>query len=392
MAKVIAVYNKKGGCGKTTTATTLAYLLARCGKRTALIDLDSQGDSSLAYGVPNPDKLQTTILSLVKQVIIGEPLPSPSSYMYSYHGVDLVPSNEEISTLERNLSNVDFREYILKEYISQISPSYDYIIIDCTGPPPCGELPDISEVHISVTFTYDMQKAERLADMWSATGLPVRMGGPAFCEPGGAFVPGRYLKYGYVITSRGCPNRCWFCAVPKREGGVLRELPITSGWNVLDDNLLACSEAHIRAVFAMLMQRQERPAFTGGLEARLLRPWHVELLQASRAKRMFFAYDTPDDYEPLIAAGRLLRSGGITQTSHRAACYVLIGYPGDTMDAAEKRLLDTYRAGFWPFAMLYRDAGGKQAEQWHKFQRLWVRPQSVYHRIKTEFPDGFTEP
>ena len=133
-----------------------------------------------------------------------------------------------------------------------------------TGPPPCGELPDISEVHISVTFTYDMQKAERLADMWSATGLPVRMGGPAFCEPGGAFVPGRYLKYGYVITSRGCPNRCWFCSVPKREGGVLRELPITSGWNVLDDNLLACSEAHIRAVFAMLMQRQERPAFTGG--------------------------------------------------------------------------------------------------------------------------------
>lgn len=131
MAKVIAVYNKKGGCGKTTTATTLAYLLARRGKRTALIDLDSQGDSSLAYGVPNPDKLQTTILSLVKQVIIGEPLPSPSSYMYSYHGVDLVPSNEEISTLERNLSNVDFREYILKEYISQISPGYDYIIIDC---------------------------------------------------------------------------------------------------------------------------------------------------------------------------------------------------------------------------------------------------------------------
>lgn len=182
-----------------------------------------------------------------------------------------------------------------------------------TGPPPCGELPDISEVHISVTFTYDMQKAERLADMWSATGLPVRMGGPAFCEPGGAFVPGRYLKYGYVITSRGCPNRCWFCSVPKREGGVLRELPITSGWNVLDDNLLACSEAHIRAVFAMLMQRQERPAFTGGLEARLLRPWHVELLQASRAKRMFFAYDTPDDYEPLIAAGRLLRS----EASHR---------------------------------------------------------------------------
>lgn len=162
MAKVIAVYNKKGGCGKTTTATTLAYLLARCGKRTALIDLDSQGDSSLAYGVPNPDKLQTTILSLVKQVIIGEPLPSPSSYMYSYHGVDLVPSNEEISTLERNLSNVDFREYILKEYISQISPSYDYIIIDC--------MPNFDTSMLNVMVCADSVVIPTQAEYYSAIG------------------------------------------------------------------------------------------------------------------------------------------------------------------------------------------------------------------------------
>ena len=162
MAKVIAVYNKKGGCGKTTTATTLAYLLARYGKRTALIDLDSQGDSSLAYGVPNPDKLQTTILSLVKQVIIGEPLPSPSSYMYSYHGVDLVPSNEEISTLERNLSNVDFREYILKEYISQISPSYDYIIIDC--------MPNFDTSMLNVMVCADSVVIPTQAEYYSAIG------------------------------------------------------------------------------------------------------------------------------------------------------------------------------------------------------------------------------
>ena len=162
MAKVIAVYNKKGGCGKTTTATTLAYLLARRGKRTALIDLDSQGDSSLAYGVPNPDKLQTTILSLVKQVIIGEPLPSPSSYMYSYHGVDLVPSNEEISTLERNLSNVDFREYILKEYISQISPGYDYIIIDC--------MPNFDTSMLNVMVCADSVVIPTQAEYYSAIG------------------------------------------------------------------------------------------------------------------------------------------------------------------------------------------------------------------------------
>lgn len=131
MAEIIAIYNKKGGCGKTTTATTLAYLLAKQGYRTALIDLDAQGDSSLAYGVPDPDKLQTTILSLMKQIILEEPLPQPNTYMFHYNGVDLVPSNEEASTLERNLNNVDFREYVLKGYVSQISSLYDYIIIDC---------------------------------------------------------------------------------------------------------------------------------------------------------------------------------------------------------------------------------------------------------------------
>ena len=140
-----------------------------------------------------------------------------------------------------------------------------------SGPPPKGGVGEVDEIHISVAFTYDMEKAERLAEQWSSTGLLVRLGGPAFNTPGGEFVPGRYLKYGYVITSRGCPNRCWFCTVPQREGGVLRELPITEGWNVLDDNLLACSERHIRAVFAMLARQSEHPSFTGGLEARLLR-------------------------------------------------------------------------------------------------------------------------
>lgn len=108
-----------------------------------------------------------------------------------------------------------------------------------TTPPP-RELPEIDAVHVSVAFTYDMEKACALAEAWMKTGLPVNMGGPAFSEPGGDFVPGRYLKKGYVITSRGCPNRCWFCSVPQREGYTLRELPVMDGWNVMDDNLLAC--------------------------------------------------------------------------------------------------------------------------------------------------------
>lgn len=249
-----------------------------------------------------------------------------------------------------------------------------------TSPPP-KILPDIDAVHVSVAFTYDMEKAEQLAEAWHKTGLPVLMGGPAMGEPGGEFVSGRYLKQGYVITSRGCDNHCWFCSVPKREGG-LRELPIKDGFNVLDDNLLACSEKHIREVFEMLKRQPETPVFTGGFEAKLLKSWHVDLLREVKPKRMYFAYDTPDDYEPLLQAGRLLRDGGITKASQAARCYVLIGYDGDTMEKAEKRLHDAWAAGFFPFAMLYRNEKGEVREDWKQFQRLWARPQIINQKLK----------
>ena len=166
-----------------------------------------------------------------------------------------------------------------------------------TTPPP-KILPDIDEVHVSVTFIYDMEKAEQLAEAWYKTGLPVMMGGPALNEPGGDFVPGRYLKQGYVITSRGCPNRCHFCSVPKREGYKLRELSVQNGFNILDDNLLACSEKHIREVFEILERQPETPVFTGGLEAKLLKSWHVDLLREVKPKRMYFAYVPDVPYSP----------------------------------------------------------------------------------------------
>lgn len=151
---------------------------------------------------------------------------------------------------------------------------------------------------------------------------------------------------------------------------------------MLDDNLLACSRQHIEAVFAMLGRQKECPIFTGGLEARLLRPWHVDLLRESRTQRMYFAYDTPDDYDPLVEAGRLLQAGGFERKSHKACCYVLIGYRGDTMEAAEKRLRDAWKAGFIPYAMLYRDEKGIVDSEWRKFQRLWVRPAIVMSQLK----------
>ena len=249
-----------------------------------------------------------------------------------------------------------------------------------TAAPP-KDLMDIDEVRVSVAFTYDLSRADLLAEAWRHVGVPVTLGGPAFNLPGGDFVPGMYLKKGYVITSRGCPNNCWFCSVPKREGG-LRELPITEGYNLADDNILACSESHIRAVFAMLGRQKERPLLTGGLEARLLKQWHVDLIREARVERMYFAFDDLADYEPLVEAGRLLAENGITRKAHRARCYVLIGFPGDSFEAAEKRLRDTWAAGFVPFAMLYRNATGETAPDWRKFQTEWVRVPILMRKLQ----------
>jgi hypothetical protein len=108
----------------------------------------------------------------------------------------------------------------------------------------------------------------------------------------------------------------------------------------------------------------------------------VELLREAKAARMYFAYDAPNDYEPLVHAGRLLRDGGITKASNRASCYVLVGYLGDTMDAAETRLRAAWDAGFVPYAMLYRDETGETDTEWRRFQRIWVRPEIVMSILK----------
>lgn len=243
---------------------------------------------------------------------------------------------------------------------------------------------EADEVHVSVAFTWDLPCAKWLFDQWTHV-APIRMGGPATGERGDDFVSGMYLKPGYVITSRGCPNHCWFCSVPKREGNI-RELPITEGWNVLDDNLLACSPEHIEAVFEMLRNQPMPVEFTGGLEAKRLEPWMASAMAELGIKQMFFAYDTPDDYEPLVRAGKYLVEYGHFKThphSHALRAYVLIGDPKDRIEDAEKRMKDTMLAGFTPMAMLYKDETGKQDKEWRKFQREWARPAIIYARKKT---------
>ncbi|GHU14043.1 hypothetical protein FACS1894161_4480 [Spirochaetia bacterium] len=238
----------------------------------------------------------------------------------------------------------------------------------------------IDRVHISVAFTWDIPVAEELAKEWGQI-APTEIGGPALGQPGEDFTPGMYLKKGYVITSRGCPNRCWFCSVWRREGDTLRELPVTEGWNVLDDNLLACSEAHIKSVFAMLARQKHRPYFTGGLEAARLQQWHIKELVKLNPVEIFFAYDTPNDREPLYEAGKMLMAAGFNYC-HPLRAYVLIGYPEDTFEKAVKRLFDCISAGFTPMAMLYRDETGERDPAWIKFAWPWARPAVIYAKRK----------
>lgn len=254
------------------------------------------------------------------------------------------------------------------------------------GPPTLLDFMDPpDEAHISVTFTYDKPIAERWAKQWSAV-APTKVGGVAYGDRGEEFIPGKYIKHGYTFTSRGCPRRCWFCSVWKRDP-VPRLLPIQDGWNVLDDNLLACPENHVRAVFEMLRRQGRRIEFTGGLEARALEDYQVDLLSTLIPQPvMFWAYDPGDEFETLRYAAQRLINAGFSTRGHRLRCYVLIGYPKDTFAEAEKRLRQMLGIGFTPMAMLWRPETPSQARwtpsiEWKRFQRQWARPAIIHGRL-----------
>jgi hypothetical protein len=248
------------------------------------------------------------------------------------------------------------------------------------GPPDF--FAEADEVHVSVTFTADKTIAERLAEQWTQV-APVKIGGVAYGDTSLEFIPGRYVKPGYTITSRGCPRRCWFCDVWKKWPDA-NVLPIYDGWNILDDNLLACPRDHVEAVFAMLRRQGRQIEFTGGLEALALQDYQVELLASLTPRpNMFFAYDPGDEFETLEHAARRLLAAGFTAASHRLRVYVLIGFPKDTFELAEQRLRQMQSIGFTPMAMLWLPTTPSQekyrpAPKWRAFQRQWARPAIIH--------------
>ena len=248
-----------------------------------------------------------------------------------------------------------------------------------------GMFDEADEIHVSVAFEWDKARAEYLARQWESV-APVKIGGVAYGDPGGEFVPGMYLKKGYVITSRGCPNHCWFCRAWQNEG-TIRELQITDGYNVCDNNLLACSKEHQEKVFEMLLKQPERPRFTGGFEALRFTEYHAKWMAKLKPEVTMFAYDTPDDWEPLVAASNILYGYNLL-SGHNVRCYVLIGYRGDTIEKAEIRLKNTLSLGYMPFAMLYNL---EQGREWKRFQREWANATIIGSKMRKFSLDSTTE-
>ena len=129
--KVIALTNQKGGVGKTTTAVNLGVCLSKQGKKVLLVDADAQANLTMSLGYPRPDDLPISLATIMQDIIDDKPFDVQKGILHHSEGVDLLPSNIELSGLEVRLINAISRESVLTTCINEVKKNYDYVLIDC---------------------------------------------------------------------------------------------------------------------------------------------------------------------------------------------------------------------------------------------------------------------
>ncbi|HMG61582.1 MAG TPA: ParA family protein [Streptosporangiaceae bacterium] len=126
-ARIAAVCNQKGGVGKTTTTINLGAALAEQGRRVLLVDFDPQGALSVGLGI-QPHELDATIYNLLMERNLSA---SEVVIKTSVDGMDLLPSNIDLSGAEVQLVHEVGREFVLGRVLQPLIPEYDVVLIDC---------------------------------------------------------------------------------------------------------------------------------------------------------------------------------------------------------------------------------------------------------------------
>lgn len=215
--------------------------------------------------------------------------------------------------------------------------------------------------YISVVFTWLLPAAYSLAVWYRQQGYKVQAGGSAVklmpnylagvADTNGASVDAlpRHNPAA-TFTSRGCIRRCDFCAVPITEGALVElatflPLPI-----VCDNNILACSMRHFDRVIDALMACRGVD-FNQGLDARLLRPYHIDRLKDLDIAVIRFAFDDISLESTVVSAiERIVKAG---YPRRKVRCYVLVNYD-DTPAGALYRCTILKSLGILPFAQRYQ--------------------------------------